>query len=228
MMTYEASEAAAFRYRLLTSPGERQGVEYKASMAFTGTDSFSLKLIRNIQGMANADGGWFVIGYREHPNGQLGPDPNHGDVVCNSYEPTNLAKQVNSTIQRGQQIRLSVYFELHPSTGLRYPIISVEGFERTPYVCRSSQKASDTSEDILRQGAVYLRRPTSEASEVSTSQDWEELISLAVKKRRDEFLAEFGDLFERMSSPKSPSVSAIEQFESWAAGMRRRALAKSD
>ncbi len=57
VITYERANAAAFRQRLLTHPGERQDVDYKSSVTFGTDDSFSLKLIRHIQGMANAGGG---------------------------------------------------------------------------------------------------------------------------------------------------------------------------
>ena len=193
-MVYEPANAVAFRQRLLTNPGERQDVDYKSSMAFTTNDSFSLNLIRHIQGMANADGGWLVIGFNGTPPTR---DSNHTESVCSSYDPTEVSTRVNSSVTRGQRIRLTVYFEAHPETGARHPLIRVEGFVRLPYVCRSDREATDTGERILRQGAVYLRRPSAETSEVSTPKDWEDLINHCVRLRRDEFLTEFRELFER-------------------------------
>lgn len=213
-----------FRQRLLLSPGERQAAEYKASIPFDGQSEFSLKLARNIQGMANADGGWFVIGYSEDTSGLLVPDPAHSDAVCQSYDPTDLAKQLNSFVHRGQQLHVTVYFEQHPNNGRRYPVISVQGFDRSPYVCRSSRNASDTGALVLEQGAVYLRRPGAETSKVSTPEDWEDLITSGVRKRRDEFLVEFRELFERMTFPQAPSAAGTGQLEAWAMEMRSRAF----
>ena len=146
LIIYEPAEASAFRQRLLSSPGERQEVDYKSSVAFSSDDAFSLKLIRHVQGMANAGGGWLVIGYAEIVGKGLEPDPRHEDRLCDSYEPTRFVQRVNSAVVRGQQLSLTVYFERHPDTGLRYPLVSIEGFDRTPYVCRTTQKAADTGD----------------------------------------------------------------------------------
>lgn len=223
-MTYEPSEAVAFRQRLLTSPGERAEVDYKSSAQFGSDDNYTLKLIRHIQGMANADGGWLVIGFNGTPPNR---DPNHTDGVCSSYDPTEISKRVNSSVARGQRIRLAVYFEAHPETGARHPLIRVEGLNRLPYICRSDREAIDTGERILRKGAVYLRRPGAETSEVSTPEDWEDLINRCVRLRRDEFLTEFRELFERMTNPTHPSPSATEELAGWMEQIREKSLGES-
>ena len=173
-MAYEPSEAAAFRQRLLTSPGERTEVDYKISAPFGGDDNYTLKLIRHIQGMGNAGGGWLVLGYKGTPP-EL--DPDHTDGICSSYDPTEVSKRVNFSVARGQRIRLTVYFEPYPETGAKHPQIRVGGFDRRPYICRSDREATDTNERILRQGAVYLRRPGAETSEVSTPEGLERLLA---------------------------------------------------
>jgi hypothetical protein len=211
-MAYEPSEAVAFRQRLLKSPGERAEVDYKSSAPFDGDDNYTLKLIRHIQGMANADGGWLVIGYAGTPP-EL--DPNHTDDICSSYDPTVVSKRVNSFVARGQRIRLTIYFEAHPETGARHPIIRVDGFDRLPYICRSDKEAKETNGRILRKGAVYLRRPGAETSEVSTPEDWEDLINRCVRHRRDEFLNEFRDLAERLRGPTYPPPQSVEEFTNW-------------
>jgi hypothetical protein len=223
-MNYEPSEAAAYRQHLLTSPGERTEVDYKSSAPFNGDDNYTLKLIRHIQGMANRDGGWLLIGFNGTPPK---PDPNHTDDICSSYDPTKVSKHVNSFVARGQRIRLTVYFEPHPETGVIYPEIQIEGFDRFPYICRSSREATDTGKEILKQGAVYLRRPGAETSEVSTPEDWNELINRCVRLRRDEFITEFRELFERMTKPILSSKSTTEELLSWMEQMREKSLEES-
>lgn len=229
IMTYESMEEVAFRQRLLTSPGERGEVDYKASARFDGNDSYTLKLIRHIQGMANSVGGWLVIGYVESRNTLPELDPNHSEEICASYDPTQVTNRVNSFIARRQRIDLTIYFEIHPDTGIRHPIIQVNGFDRLPYVCRSDQDAIDSSDRILRQGAVYLRRSSAETSEVSTPEDWEDLVNRCVRLRRDEFLIEFRELFERMTAPElptpsTPSPSTKEELLVWMDQIQKRSL----
>jgi len=221
-MTYEPANAAAFRQRLLTNPGERQDVDYKSSVAFGTDDNFSLKLIRHIQGMANAGGGWLVIGFVQTGDQNWVPDPTHTNRICSSYDPTRLTQQVDSSLVRGQRVRLIVHLEVHPSSGLQHPIIQVDGFERLPCICRTTRP--DTGEPILRQGMVYLRRPGAETAPVSTPQDWEDLINRCVRLRRDEFLNEFRELFERMVSTSQPLPPAAEELSTWMGQMRNRAF----
>jgi len=226
-MTIEPPDAAAFRERLLSTPGERRDIDYKSSLPFAGDDAFTLKLIRHIQGMANAGGGWLVIGYSQD-TGALIPDPSHSDATCSTYEPTQISQRVDSSVLRGQRVTLEVHYEPHPETGIRHPLIRVYGFERLPYVCRSFKAATDTGDQILRQGAVYLRRPGAETSEISTASDWEDVIGRCVRLRRDEFLSEFTELFERMTSPPISQPSAWSRLEDVISGGRRHAFPQPD
>lgn len=221
-MTYTYSEENLFRQALLVSPGERQEVDYKGSVLLRPSDEFALKLVKHIQGMANSGGGWIVIGYNDK---SLEPDSNHTSEVALSYEPTILSEMVNSFIVRGQQIKLTVFQEKHPVTDQNHPIIEINGFQRNPYVCRSTKRASDTNTEILQEGKVYLRRPSAATSEVKTPQDWQELIDRCVQQRRDELLAEFQDLFRRMTSPEvSTPTDAIDDFDTWIDQVRSRVI----
>ena len=109
----------------------------------------------------------------------------------------------------------------------------MNGFDRLPYVCRSDQDATDSGERILRQGAVYLRRSSAETSEINTPEDWEDIVNRCVRLRRDDFLNEFRELFERMTSPElskpsTPSPSTKEELLDWMDQMQRRSLEKPE
>jgi hypothetical protein len=224
MIVHAMWEHDASIYRaLLEAPGERQSVDYKRSMPFAPNDEFSLKLIRHIHGMANAGGGWIVIGYDEPEPGRLVPDPAHTDAICANYEVTELSRRADATVERGQQFKLTVRFELNPGTGLRYPIVRVEGFDRLPYICRSDLRADPGDPPILRQGFIYLRRPRAETSPATSLADWEEIISRSVRLRRDEFVGELREMLERLTTPALQPEGSGE-FESFLLGQRNRAL----
>lgn len=211
-MVREANEATEFRQRLLATPSERRDVEYKRSVPFEDGTEFSLKRVRPLQGMGNAGGGWIVIGYREQESGWA-PDPGHRNEICGSYDPTQLCRTLDSYVGAGQRMKVEVHLERHPHLDLAYPIISVQSFSRTPFVCRSTKYATDTGKRILDSGVVYLRRPAAETTKVSTAEDWEDLIEGAIRGRRDEFLHEFRDLFERMTSPAAPQGEPLEALD---------------
>ena len=188
-------------------------MEYKSAVTFSDKTEFGLKLVKHILGMANTGGGWIVIGYDD---GTLQPDPNHSSGIAATYDTTALTDIVNKSVHKGQQVALAVHMELHPFTQQQHPIIEVKGFERTPLVCRSNRVATDTNKPILNAGKVYIRRPGAATSEVHTPSDWEDMLKRCVAQRRDEFLAEFADLFHRMNTgdatPNKDNWSVLEEW----------------
>lgn len=196
-MTTGSDPAAAFRLALLTSPGERQNVDYKAAVEFNSNSDFGLKLIRHVLGMANTGGGWIVIGYDDYT---LQPDPNHTQAIAATYDMTPLSQAVDRCTQGDQPIRLAIFMQTHPTAQLPYPIIEVTSFNRTPFVCRSTKSAPSENTPILQYGKVYIRRPQAATSEIQTFPEWEDLIATCVSQRRGEFLAEFADLYRRMNT----------------------------
>ena len=212
-MTTDESNKAAFLQALLTSPGERQQVEYKSAVPFDENTDFGLKLVKHILGMANTGGGWIVIGYDDST---LQPDPDHSAESAATYDTTRISQAVNSCVERGQSIRLSIDLPIHPETSLSHQVIQVEGFDRTPLICRSTKSASDTGEQVLQSGRVYIRRPGAATSEVRTQSDWDELLKRVVSRRRDEFLQEFADLFRRLSmGDATPQEDSMTRLNIW-------------
>ena len=217
-MTTDQSDIAEFRKSLLTSPGERQDVEYKSAIPFGDNTAFGLRLTKHILGMANVGGGWIVIGYTDDT---LQVDYNHSLEIAATYDTTRLSAAIDKHIHGDQRIRLSVFMEIHPKTQLPHPIIQVQGFAKTPFICRSTKSASDTSQQILQTGKVYIRRPGAATSEIQTPSEWEDLLKRCVSQRRDEFLSEFVALFRRMnigaSTPVEDTKGTLDKwmFKQW-------------
>ena len=124
-MTTDQSDGADFRKSLLTSPGERQDVEYKSAIPFDDNKAFGLRLVKHILGMANTGGGWIVIGYSDDT---LQVDRCHSEGIATTYDTTRLSAFVDKHIHADQRIRLTVFMEIHPKTQLPHPIIQVQGF----------------------------------------------------------------------------------------------------
>ena len=212
-MTTDQSDGADFRKSLLTSPGERQDVEYKSAIPFDDNTAFGLRLVKHILGMANVGGGWIVIGYSDDT---LQVDHNHSQEVAATYDTTRLSAAVDKYTHGDRGIRLAVFMGIHPKTQLPHPIIEVQGFERTPFICRSTKGVSDANQPILQTGKVYIRRPGAATSEIHTPSEWEDLLKRCVSQRRDEFLSEFVDLFRRMNSgDATPPRDVKEGLNDW-------------
>ena len=212
-MTTNQSDGADFRKSLLTSPGERQEVEYKSAIPFDDNTVFGLRLVKHILGMANVGGGWIVIGYKDDP---LQVDHNHSQEVAATYDTTRLSAAVDKYINGDRGIRLTVFMEIHPKTQLPHPIIRIQGLEKTPFICRSTKGISDANQPILQTGKVYIRRPGAATSEIQTPSEWEDLLRRCVSQRRDEFLSEFVDLFRRMNAgDATPAGDMKEALNEW-------------
>ena len=225
-MTTVPDPAAAFRLALLTSPGERQNVDYKSAVAFNSNSDFGLKLIRHILAMANTGGGWIVIGYDDST---LQPDPDHSEDIAATYDSTILSQAVDACTQGDRRIVLVVFMQVNPNTGLTYPIIEVTTFERTPFICRSTKPAPNVSDPILQYGKVYIRRSQAATSEIQSLAEWEDLIATCVSQRRDEFLSEFADLYHRMSTGNpTPPASATTRLSDWVLEQRSGAMSSGD
>lgn len=188
-------------------------------------DSFSLKLFRHIIGMANSGGGWIVIGFKEDRQQGFIPDPNHSSAICQSYDTTRLAKRVNSLLhQSDDSLKVYVNQVQHPETKVLHPIIQVEGFAKGPFFTKRDVSAEDTKETILRQNALYVRRPGAETVALSNPADWERLIDRCVKLRREKFLRELEDLLNRMGITVSVAAPAEVLTKSWIEEMRHKAI----
>jgi predicted HTH transcriptional regulator len=210
---------------LLTTPTERQDLDCKASKALVAGDEFALKLVKHILGFANAGGGYLLIGYKETESGPV-PDPDHSETICGSYDGTDLSKLVDANIERGgDPIRLTVHLPVNETTGLRHPVIEIEPFAHLPYVCRGTKPER---EPILKQGMVYLRRHRAETSEVCTAADWELLINQCMSRRREEFVTEFTDLFQRMTKREPTPANNATELKRWNSEARARAVGGSN
>ena len=219
-MVYDPTQADAFRRRLLESPAERQDVEYKSSLPFDGKSDFSLRILKHIQGMANSGGGSIIIGFTEDGDKPLEPDPKHTNEIASSYDTTKLSDAANASVFGDQPIELSVYHTELKSTGLIYPIITVQPFKRQPVVCsRNTPKA-------LRQGAVYVRTPSAKTTELSRLDDWEDLVNRCVAVRQDEFLDRLGNLLGAMTGRAPPQEDAFDKLDDWTKKMRERAFGR--
>lgn len=184
-------------------PGESPDTDYKCSIAFNGKSDFSLNLTRHVLGMANAGGGFIVIGFDDH-DGKLERDSNIPDEVISSYEVTKFCQMVNSKIadERVDLLIHKITFEDRV-----YPIIEVREFANQPFFCKSTCK--DTKGNvILKQGALYIRTGETNTVEMANPKDWKRLVDVMVHKHNEGFLDEFRRLLE--SFQKSATLTNLQ------------------
>lgn len=205
---------------LLEYPGETPGVDYKSSEPFDGQSDFSLKIIKHVLGMANAGGGFIVIGFPEGDDSKPRRDLNITPEIASTYEATRFPQMVAKKIRDTSTIDIVVHhidFE-----GKSYPILEIGEFINTPIFCKSDCPGSD-GKLILRQGALYLRTDKTNTEEISKPEEWEKLIQISMRKRNDELLERFSKLLEQVQSGITPKNKKKEsrKMPNWFSEQRK-------
>ncbi|MBI2103989.1 MAG: putative DNA binding domain-containing protein [Candidatus Omnitrophica bacterium] len=179
------NEAPELLQSFLKHPGESARVDYKAGVAFDEKSDFALKLAKHCQGFTNSGGGYIVLGFREGDDGHPRPDPDLSEAVVKSYDVTRVAQHVNSFLAGQDSIDMTIYKIEHE--GRRYPIISIRPFSEQPVFCGKTIYLSDR-EEILRQGAVYVRDREAKTTIVAGPVAWRALIESCIVAKRGEFI----------------------------------------
>ena len=190
------------RQEYLDYPGDTPDVDYMAAVAFKTEDDFALDLVRHILGMANAGGGHIVIGVREDQR----RDPLMDDDIADSYAASLLSDYVGEHTRGTDRISLRIHKHQDQHVAKVYPIIDVDGFERRPFFCRST-KMNTQGEEVLKEGALYIRSASTRTVEIASPEEWDRLITLCVQRQQDDLLVRFADLMERVGFPKRPPSS---------------------
>jgi hypothetical protein len=216
-----------FLTTLVQYPEETATAEYKSAIAFDPTTDFGGKLIKHILGLANAGGGYIVIGFREEASGKLATDPGMNGSVCGLYETTRLSQSVDSYLASGQRIELKVHkIEANSTT---YPVISIQGFAESPLFCGRDFKGRD-GKMILKEGAIYIRDVAAKTVIIAGPNEFRTLLQVAVRRRQGEVLNQFRSLLSEMglSLPsgvaRSINAESEKKFQEWSQEQRAQAL----
>lgn len=160
----------------LRNPNEDLSFEYKGWLDL-GSNHGKATLAKAVIAMANADGGYVVIGYQEI-----------GDTLQSVPRPDDLREitqdLVNAAIQRFASPALHVRMEVieNASTGVHHPVVVVPSTATTPVM------AIRDCEGVLRQARVYVRQPGPRSEEPRTVEEWRILLDRCVQRSRASML----------------------------------------
>ena len=160
----------------LIDPNEDLSFEYKAWLDL-GSNHGKATLAKAVIAMANADGGYVVIGYNEE-----------GDTLRSVPRPEAIREitqdLVNAAIQRFAAPALHVRMEViaNARTGVHHPVIVVPSTAMTPVM------ALRDCENVLRQARVYVRQPGPRSEEPRTVEEWRTLLDRCVRRSRSSML----------------------------------------
>lgn len=160
----------------LLDPREDLAFEYKAWLDL-GANHGKATLAKAVIAMANADGGYVVIGYDEE-----------GDTLRSVPRPDEIREitqdLVNAAVQRFVAPALHVRVDVveNARTGVRHPVVVVPSTATTPVM------AVRDCENVLRQTRVYVRQPGPRSEEPRTVEEWRALLDRCVRRSRTTML----------------------------------------
>jgi hypothetical protein len=193
---------------LVRHPEETAMAEYKRALPFDPRTDFGAKLIKHIQGHANAGGGYLIIGFLEDAHKKLQHDPKLGEAVAKSYETTTMCQSVGRYLARGQRIELQVHKVTHE--GQVYPIISVIGFRDNPYFCAKDFTGQD-GKLILKEGDIYIRDVAAKTVRVAGPEHWRTLLKVALQQKQEGTLSQMRALLEGIGLTLPPRPSGTDR-----------------
>lgn len=160
----------------LLNPKEDLSFEYKAWLDLDSNHG-EATLAKAVIAMANADGGYVVIGFSEEGD-QLRsvPKPEHFREIKQDI--------INAAVQRFSTPALHVRVETieNTQTGVHHPVIVVPSTATTPVM------ATRDCEGVLRQAKVYVRQPGPRSEEPRSVDEWRQLLDRCVQRSRSTML----------------------------------------
>ncbi len=218
---FNDAEALRIVYRGL----ETLEIECKRSIPWEGPARF--KLMKIIAGLANAGGGYLVVGFDEKQQGDarfVGVDGEH----LSTWDVTNVARDVNNHVEPDMDVEVAR--PQSRDSKLVFVVIRVPQHGDMPHICVKDR--GDHNDTILRKGALYYRNRNKETTEIGRLDDWRDLIHRLTLARK----AEIQELvFDALSSSGGTNLQAIvpsldlgletEEIEKHALSMRPEGLA---
>lgn len=179
---------------------EETYLEYKTSMKWTkrprraGDKIVNATIIRALLAMSNhPNGGVIVIGQREKDNGEFTPI-GVGKAKHDSFKYDDMSRYIKARCAPQVQFKVDRNTATINGKLKRFVIIQVTESSEFPVIATKLIKRNDSEgaypENILlRENAIYIRAKSPiESKEISTVQEWQELIYRIMEKSRKNLL----------------------------------------
>jgi len=191
--------------RLIGEKTETRSVDFKERFNWAEAKrAAKLAIIKDILAMANSeDGGTIVFGVRDQDRMVVGLS--EGDF--NSFDETRIHDLAREYGQPSCAFRI-VRGEME---GKRIIGIMVAEFEEDPILCKKDYHDAESNQQILRQGALYVRTNGARTEEVRTVEDMRRLLGRAMLKKRDSLLSAIEGMIK--GRPTRPTEDSQSKFE---------------
>jgi hypothetical protein len=188
---------------------EHQLFDYKGPMAWNESSREAMELVKDALALANTGGGYLVIGVAEKPEGGF-EFAGLSESQVASWDATRVGNKIRAHADPAVSLRTRVV----ECRGLRFVLVTVEGFQRVPHICKKSFETKEWGR-ILTAPTIYIRTATCESRPIQTADELSDLIERAVRTRHDEMLTAMRSAM--IGASTTTAVTARAAFERQAA-----------
>jgi hypothetical protein len=183
---------------------EGRNVEYKSSRPWDGIRRE--RLIKTILSIANAGGGFIVIGYDERAANDSLRRQGIDSQIQSSWETTKVNNYINTYCSPPINLEVIPYIDKDESNKY-YIILDIPACTDKPFICQK-EKIEDGIV-ILRKAAIYYRTKNNSCEEISDPSYLDELLGRCLSHRREELLKSFSEILEASYQNKSKIESSM-------------------
>lgn len=196
--------------RILRQGFESKQLDYKAPCAWDeGDKKPCCEIVKDILAIANARGGWIVVGVSETSTGFAWDGLT--EQQCESFETSRL----NRFLQNYADPPINTHVIKYPSEDKNFVIIEIPRFPDTPHICQKDYPG------VLAAGALYVRTDNNESAPIKSSADMRAIVEQATRNRADQLLASFRAVLTSTPQPVASS-DALERFDDQVQDARAR------
>lgn len=192
---------------LILRSSEGKDLDYKGPCDWNTSDKRArCELVKDILALANAGGGWLVIGVSETRTAFA--HAGVSDEQAASFETT----QVNTFLNNYADPPINTRIHKPEVQGKRFVAIEVPGFPDTPHICQKEYP------DVLTAPTLYVRTANNESAPIKSSADFRAIVERATRNRADSILESVRALLTH--GALKAELPDREQFEAQAAEAR--------
>jgi hypothetical protein len=190
--------------RVLQNRIESKSVDFKEGFEW-GKNKPSMGVIKDMLAMANSGGGIITIGIAER-NGTF-VEEGVGAENLASFDTTRVLTLANNYASPSLRVRISTHSL--PDASRSLVALQVVPFSSSPHFCaRDYDDPTNQARKLLRSGALYVRTDAAESVEISSADQFSDLIEQVFRARQ-------GDVLERIRQAITgfsiPSTGTAEQ-----------------
>lgn len=194
---------------IIEAATETRNIDFKRSMNWrTSTQCAKFELLKDIAAMANAGGGFLIIGRDEplHETGTL------TEEEAGSFDPTEVNKSIHRYLAPIHECRV----ECERSGADLLVVLDVPEFETSPLIFQQVGNCGDSGckKPHFLAGDIFIRTKAQQTQRIATAEEMRDLINRGVRKTSTDFVTAIQRMLSAPQSIEEPLAASPYDEES--------------